>query len=476
MDNVDEAAEEIKKRRKKRTIKVAITEGLMVLAVFLMVTATTLIAIGYNVNPRNDWSVERTGLVQIQSFPTGATVNLDGENLFAWTNMSRSMTEGEHQITISKDGYDSWTKKISVTAGLYYRLAYPRLFLKERKTEEVTDFSKIRTISFAKDGKQLLAIPEEGAVWRIWKINEDAPSATEVDLSGLLPKEAEIRVIGWSGNSERVLVRAGQKWVLIDVKRPKESVDLSEKFGMEFSDVKIANDAASELFVLEGGNLRKIDIDTGEISGALIGGVESFSNLKSDVVYVAKANEKGEFFTGIYRKGEEGGTAIGEYRKIEGVENQTLVGIGEYFGEYYVVETSNSQIGIYKGAKLPSFGGDVEMNAVKVEEIGFVPEKIEVVGGGGLFVMSGEGQKAVFDVETGNVVKITTFAGAKWLDEFMLYQIEDGKLEVMDFDGGNKREIVENVAQKTEAKISKNGKWMYYLSNENKLMRTKIFE
>ena len=167
----DDVSYEIKNRRKKRAIKVALTEGLMVIAVIALVVTTTLIAIGYNVNPGKDWSVERTGLVQIQTLPTGARVSLDGNMIFGWTNLSRSMSEGEHEIVISRDGYDSWSKNILVTAGLYYRLNYPRLFLTERKTETIADFSKMELVSFAKDGNLMLAVPEKSTDWSLYKIN-----------------------------------------------------------------------------------------------------------------------------------------------------------------------------------------------------------------------------------------------------------------------------------------------------------------
>ena len=49
------------------------------------------------------------------------------------------MSAGEHEIVISRDGFDEWRKVIAVTEGKYYRLSYPRIFLKERSFEEVLD-------------------------------------------------------------------------------------------------------------------------------------------------------------------------------------------------------------------------------------------------------------------------------------------------------------------------------------------------
>lgn len=479
MNTADEVSEEIKTRRKKRVAKVAVTEGLMVIAVLAMVAITTLLAIGYNVDPK-EGLVEKTGLVQIQSLPTGANVILDGNNVFGWTNLSQSMDEGEHEVTIVRDGYDSWSKKISVTAGLYYRLNYPRLFLTERKTEEIADFAEMRLVSYAKDGNLMLAVPNEGAIWKLFKINENKPTSTDIDMAVAFPDTApeiyqgEIVVKGWSGNSSKVLLCASGQWLLLDVKHPEESVNLTEKFGIDFAEVKIANDAATDLFVVENGNLRTINVTDGKLSGVLVAKVRYMDNLKSDLVYVTEANEEGELVAGIYRAGEKGGTILSQMRQAPEDNVQVLVTIGEYFGEYYVMEVVNSQMGVYKGVRLPSFGDENELEAVAMEELGFVPEKLEMTGGGGLFTASSGNQRATLDVETMKLANWGTEGKSRWLDEHMLYGVEGEKLVVMDFDGENRREITDGAKAGTEVKISKNNRWMYFVGEDSKLKRVVI--
>ena len=91
----------------------------MVVAVILLVVLTTLSVVGYNVRVNEEISVERTGLLALRSIPTGAQITIDGETIFSRTNMSRTTADGEHEIILSRDGYDSWKKNIEVTAGLY---------------------------------------------------------------------------------------------------------------------------------------------------------------------------------------------------------------------------------------------------------------------------------------------------------------------------------------------------------------------
>lgn len=79
--------------------------------------------------------IEQSGLIQIHSMPTGATVELDGSTIFSRTNLSRSLTAGEHSLKLSRDGYDTWQKTIKMSSGMLMRLHYPRLFLLNRKSE-----------------------------------------------------------------------------------------------------------------------------------------------------------------------------------------------------------------------------------------------------------------------------------------------------------------------------------------------------
>ena len=102
------------KKKKLRSLKVIISEAIMVLAVIATVAVLAFIVSGYWIN--SDFKVERQGMLQISSVPTGANVNIDGEES-SWlqrTNTSKVLPSGEHTVTLTKDGYDSWSKTINV--------------------------------------------------------------------------------------------------------------------------------------------------------------------------------------------------------------------------------------------------------------------------------------------------------------------------------------------------------------------------
>lgn len=494
MENYDEAAEEIKNRRKKRALKVFVTEALMVFAVIALVIVTTLIATGYNVKPGKDWTIERTGLVQIQSNPTGANIAIDDEPIFGWTNLSRSMTEGEHEIVLSRDGYESWSKKISVKAGLYYRLSYPRLFLNERKVEELEVIPDGFKISFAKDGNIALLYSNEKSTWKVLEINNEKPKSKDIsvkDLFTALPEgetDSGVKIEAWSGNSEKVLVSRNGEWAVIDVKRPEKSVNLLKKYGMKFSEVKIANDAATEFYVISEGSLRKIDFEDEKISSILVHNVNTFDNLKLDLVYIADDDGDGKTSFGVFKNGEakdvkvdwsvnRDGATDSEEESIFVPDSVKMISFSEYYGDYYLnIISENNEWMILKGERSGGFDAS-NLNSLFYKKFEKAPTQLEVYGNGELFSVKFDDKTEIFDIEAENVVKITTFLGADWLDEFMIYDISsEGELNVADFDRENQRKMTDNALQGTEVKISKNNRWMYFVSKDNKLSRVIIAE
>ena len=85
------------KRARHESIRVIVSEFFMVLAVVITVIILAFVVSGYWLN--SDFEVERQGLLQISSFPTGADVEIDGNS--SWmqrTNTNKVLSSGEHTV------------------------------------------------------------------------------------------------------------------------------------------------------------------------------------------------------------------------------------------------------------------------------------------------------------------------------------------------------------------------------------------
>ena len=65
-----------------------------------------------------------------------------------------------------------------------------------------------------------------------------------------------------------------------------------------------------------------------------------------------------------------------------------------------------------------------------------------------------------------------------WLDNYLMFDVVDGRMEVFDFDGANRRTILsKNVAAGFDAVINSNNRYLYYVvktDNGYNLQRDKL--
>ena len=106
-------------------------------------------------------------------------------------------------------------------------------------------------------------------------------------------------------------------------------------------------------------------------------------------------------------------------------------------------------------------------------ELTFAPEEMEVGHDGEFITMNTSARIATLDMEA-SLIREWDVENAQfdWLDNDMIYAVNDGELITYDFDGFNRRALAKNVSAHFPAGITDN-KWLYYISDDN-LMRELI--
>lgn len=468
--------DEAQKRRKYRAIKVIITEFFMVLTVVALVFLLTFIVMGYKIT--NDGELEQDGFLQVRTSPSGAVVTIDDDQLLSRTNMSKAISAGEHEISFSKDGYGTWKKKILITSGLTYRLNYPILFLKDRQKEKVANFEGLDFTSVSPDYNLMIVSMPDTREWKLVQLDEDKPTTKSIKLAEILPEISEegfsrLRIVEWNEDSDKVLAIAEwdskREWVVIDVKKPENSKNLTVEFGMNFSNVKMKNKSGEQLLVLENGNLRNLNISTAEVSRILLDKVESFNNYGSDIIYVGR-NESGDRQFGFYQEGND------KSEKIMSIEtsDEAKAVMGEYYGDIYAAFVTGNDVKIYRG----NLNGKPEDKVILVDDtLDFIPSEVSVRGGGELIMLRSGKSYAIYDVETNRFSKYELEnEQIEWINDYMFSFVdEDGTLVIKDFDGGNRRKLSNGVKGGFDVTITSE-KWMYYIDAKNNLVRETIVD
>lgn len=507
---------DFEEKRKRQTIRVVIAEIGMVLAIAVIVVVSTLAAMGFMIS--GNGGIEQSGLMQLHTLPTGASVKIDGNTIFARTNLSRTLSAGEHSLEIYRDNYDTWQKTIKIKSGVLVRIYYPRLFLQNRVAESVRRLATTQDLEFyepSTNRNYVLYALNNAPEWQLLDLRGDDVKVTLLDLSGILPGMVEeastrktasvpethtyqfrgkVEAVRWSQNEENVLVKISyeskSEWVLVRLKDIARSVNLTKTFGLSNgADLRIIDGSANQLYLLDNQQLRRISMGDGVMSRVLLGDVMSFANFEAKVIYATNANDEQKQIVGVYRGDEKGGTTLAEISEGKRVK----VALSSYYGDDYMVWTADQELSILYGAmpsydenraELPSDLKYLMENAMLTES----PEYL-TVSPGNEFILAQKGARMmVVDLEMGDLYEYEApgSGAAKWFDASMLYAVKNQQIIVWDFDGSNQRNLTESaktvndtmpIVDDAPVVIANNNRWLYYLVTQDGstyLMREKV--
>lgn len=507
-------------KKKRQLIRVIIAEVGMVLSVAAIVVVSTLAAMGFMIS--SNGRIEQSGLLQLHSLPTGATVKIDGSTIFSRTNLSRTLTSGEHFLELSREGYDSWEKNIKVYPGVLMRIYYPRLFLQNRTSESVLNLATNNNLEFysQSSNRNYILYAEKGASdWMLLDIRGDEVKTTFLDLSGILPGMVQEATTGdnksqnasqnklempvykfhgtvdeliWSSNEEHVLVKITyedrSEWVLLHLKDLARSLNITKTFGLGETMLTMIDGSAEQLFVLEKRQLRRINTTDGVMSRILLNDVVDFASYDRNVVYVTEDPATHKRQIGVYRDNDMGGTIIADVPEDKKVQ----IALSYYYDEDYVAYLLDNQITVLRG-KIPAYEeGGADISGLKLlgseKFYSEIPEKFSVSPEGEYLLAQKSNKMMVMDLEMGDTFEYEApNAKINWFDASMLYAINDKQqIIVWDFDGTNERNLADSVRASDDkgvlvlnypVTVTSNNRWLYYLAKGDKfiiLTREKI--
>ena len=458
------------KRARRQSLRIIVSESLMVFAVVVTVAILAFMVSGYWIN--SDFKIERQGMLQISSLPTGADVIIDGES--AWnqrTNTSKVLASGEHTIGLKKEGYDAWSRTINISEGLLYRVHYPRLFLLEREKQNVLDVSSVTFATVSPNREQAL-IANNTTEWQTIDLTREQLEPKDFDVSSIFTSvsmapgaskglfNAEIYSADWSSNNEKVLINASvddkHEWVLLDIKNPADSINITKLFNADFDKVSITDSSANNFLALLNGNLHKINLGSRQISAVLIKDVIDYDFYDSEIAFSAKSEQSEEepYYVGLLKNHGDAPEVI--MRSTE----KPLVVISRFYDNKYITILQAGFISIIeKDGKKPFLDG----------QISFAPDELKA-GHEGEFQTATSGNIiATIDMEAKTINEWQTEGHFGWLDSDMIYAVNDGELIVYDFDGLNRRVVTKNVSSHFPVTVTSD-KWLYYVS-DNQLIR-----
>jgi hypothetical protein len=467
--------------RAKRAVRIRLTfvYTLMIVSVCALVAVLYLFIQGYRFN-RYEGQLEQGGLVQFSSTPSDAAIFLDGSQLGIRTQNRLTIAAGTHTITMRKDGYYDWTKKVSVNAGSVVWLHYIRLVPKQLTVDAPLTLHGAASSAVSYDDKKLAVVEDPSAgSYTVVTTDSDTPQKTLVTLpagSYTTPAVGEsqaFELITWAHDNRYLLIKHayGSKieWLSVDTANQNTVKNITQLLGVAASAVLYAKDDANTLYVLDNNaDIRRANVDQKTLSGPLAQNVESFDMYDSSTLtYVTKPTATNAKRSIAYLTlGAKKARIVAEYDSASG--GTVRFAIGSYNGARYLAIANGDTLHVLTGdlsvsdaekpAAFTSFA-NVTL-AGGAQYIGFSPEERRFV-----YAQNGSSMVTVdLDDKTTTSHDFTTVQtqAVRWIDRYHFTGNENGGLVMYDYDGTNGHTLLTKSIGNT-AVILSNGHYMYAL-------------
>jgi hypothetical protein len=464
--------------KKQLLIRRTIIYIVMVFAVLVIVAGTILFILGYRIDGAKG-NLEQGGLVQYDSTPNGASVKSDGKMINSNTPTKQTVIAGTHSFEISKDGYDTWKKKIDVKAGTLEWLDYARLVPKDLKTESVAQYPQVAGEVASRDNKWLMVQEKsDAATFQLVDLRAKDIKTTTISLPASLYSDAATQNVKhtfamqeWDDGGRYVIVKHAyndkSEYLVVDTQDVGTSENISRSLSLSLNQVKFSGTSGNVFYGLSSdGVIRKLDISNGTISRGLVTNAKSFDLYDTDIVtYVGidPANA-GHQVAGIYRDGDDEPHVL---RVVNDLTTAVSIDTTRYYSSDYVAIAEGLKVTVLKG-RYPS-SSDADNSSLKPFADYAVSANVDTLG------FSGSGDRLVtqsgtnftsFEVEyqrkTDAAVSTSETAAhtLRWLDDAYLWAVYDGHLSIREFDGTNVH-VIMSMEPGFDATLSQNGKFLY---------------
>lgn len=265
--------------------------------------ATVILAVmmisGYRWNVKES-HIESYGVIQVKTFPSGTSVRIGERELGFLDGQRLDLAEGKHTVSVSKQGYQTWTDEILIKGGKVKWLNV-RLFPEKINTELVKNYPALLN-SYEAPNKSVI-------------LNHLSKNHFElVDLTGSEPKYTDLPLVNyfadaekynfefkeWNLLSQSLVFRDNssdnKQTIMINYKEPKATMDLTERYAkdeLKFETLKLTGGKGMIAYALNDGKLYRMDLAATDTPAELIAeGVREFATIDENKLAFVQNNDK----------------------------------------------------------------------------------------------------------------------------------------------------------------------------------------
>jgi hypothetical protein len=440
--------------RKKRAHKIRLFVGYFLMAIVIGLSSYLLfnIAYGFGYNTKTGQIIQN-GLLFVDSKPGGADIYLNGKKQSATTTARLILPAGNYNLSITKNGYRSWTRSFVLEEHTVARYVYPFLFPTKPITIPLKSYPiQPAIVTQSPDRRWLLVQSEDSAQGNLVFHEYDTSNLAQAPVSITVPKSiitaadgSVFKAVEWSTNNNQLLLlhtfAGASEYIVIDRTKPETSFNVNKLFNIDPAQVALKNKRADQLYILDkdSGNLQVADVGQAALAPAILKHVLAFKPYGNSIInYVTDTGAPaGKVVARIWDNGDN----YLLYTFAAG--DKYLIDEAQFQGHWYYAAGSNTneRIDIFKDPedyiRNPQYGKAVPL--VALTETGATNLSFS---DNTRFIAAQSGQNfAVYDLENQDsyryTVKSPVEGDLNWMDGHRFIAQSAGHILVFDYDNKN---------------------------------------
>lgn len=432
--------------------------GYVLIAIAIVIASIILLYQAYGFGLGKNGTVIQNGLTFFSSQPHPAKIYVNNTLNNSTTNTRLVLPAGIYQVKLARDGYWDWQRTIELAGGSVEHYDYPFLFPKVITTTRVQTYKAAPGLVTQSPDQRWLVISQPDSITNFDVYDLKNPTKVPLMMSlpvGLLSKASNsenLQLEEWSDDNQHVILQHNfddkTEYILLDRTNPEQSINLNITLAINPSKLTLVNKKYDRYYIYEAATatLQAISLKS-PVKTALLQNVLAYKSYGDDsFLYVTDSNAPaGKVLVKMTR-----GSTTSNIRSLSSSPNY-LLDLTRYSGTMYVAvgATNGNKVYIYKDP-LGQLAKQPDQAVTPVQVLHVEQPNYLSFSDSAQFIIAENGIRfGVYDIEnkTGYNYSAqsppdTPQLHATWMDGNRLNFVNNGKLNIFDYDATNHQTFI----------------------------------
>jgi len=270
---------------------------------FVIAPILVLYAIGYRYDFENK-SFRQIGMIILKSKPDNANISVNNKYKSETPFRIKNLLPNEYAIKVSKDGFNSWEKNLSVESKKVTWASNIVLFYEKPEINKLSDIA-LNKFSISPNYKKIIASSDHNNDFGIWLIDIESKQSEKIypiseDVHQISPvtNNTKYSNFKWSPDSKKIILSIKddelENSLILDVNQDTEPIYINSSYDLKTRDIQWKNN--EEVYLLdESGNIHQIELNLKYAPKRILENITNFKFSKGndEIIYISK--EKNEY-------------------------------------------------------------------------------------------------------------------------------------------------------------------------------------